>query len=57
MAKKTEYSWRIVRIRAKGAYVGTVVAATADEAIKKAIEEYAITDPQQQARLMAQRES
>src|SRR5262249_30842257 len=57
MAKTRQYRWRIVRIRAKGSYVGSVEAATADEAIRKAIEEFEITDPEQQKRLIAQREA
>jgi len=38
MAKKKLHVWRIVEIRKKGSYVGSVEAATADEAIKIAIE-------------------
>jgi hypothetical protein len=46
--------WRIVVIRKKGERIGTVEAATAEEAIKTAIREYEITDPERQRRLTAQ---
>ena len=36
-------------------FIGTVAAATADKAIKIAIREFAITDPERQRRLVAQR--
>jgi hypothetical protein len=48
-------SWRITIIRKKGERLGTVEAATADEAIKVAIKEFGITDPERQRRLVAQR--
>jgi hypothetical protein len=38
-----------------GVRIGTVEAATAEEAIKIAIRAYCITDPEQQHRLVAQR--
>lgn len=46
--------WRVTLVRAKGQHIGTVEARSADEAIKRAIEEYSITDPNQQRRLIAQ---
>jgi hypothetical protein len=43
-----------VLVRKRGRYIGTVEAADADEAIKVAIREYDITDPERQRRLTAQ---
>jgi hypothetical protein len=54
-APKQHLSWRITLIRKKGERVGTVAAATADEAIQVAIREFGITDPERQRRLIAQR--
>jgi hypothetical protein len=49
-------SWRITLIRNRsGVRIGTVEAATAEEAIKIAIRQYGITDPERQRRLVAQR--
>jgi hypothetical protein len=57
MAKKsTEYSWSIYRIRGTpAAFVGIVEAPDERAALKKAIEEYKITDAEQQKRLIARR--
>jgi len=52
-AKKLR-SWRITLIRQKGQRLGTVEAPDADSAIKIAIEQFGITDPQRQRRLVAQ---
>jgi len=41
-------------VRAKGQYVGRVEAPDAETAIKVAIEQFGITDTQQQKRLVAQ---
>jgi hypothetical protein len=46
--------WRIVLIRQRGQFVGTVEAADAESAIKVAIREYDITDSERQRRLIAQ---
>jgi hypothetical protein len=46
--------WRIVVIRKKGERIGTVEAATAEEAIRTAIKEYDIRDSERQRRLTAQ---
>jgi hypothetical protein len=55
MAKK-EYSWNIYRLRGTpAAFIGTVDAPDETTAVKKAIEEFAITDAEQQKRLIAQR--
>jgi hypothetical protein len=49
-------TWRITLIRNRsGVRIATVEAATAEEAIKIAIRDYGITDPEQQRRLVAQR--
>jgi hypothetical protein len=45
--------WRIVVIRQKAEYVGSVHARNADEAIKVAIREFENTDPERQKRLAA----
>jgi hypothetical protein len=50
-------NWRISLIKATPAKViGYVEAPDAESAIKKAIEEFKITDPQKQRRLIAQRQ-
>jgi hypothetical protein len=55
--KKKEYRWRIVRLHATPAeFVGHVMAPDAD-AVKKAIAEYEVTDPQHQKRLIAIQET
>ena len=61
MAKKPkkqpeEHVWRIIEIRKKGYYIGSVTAATADEAIALAIEEFGL-NPQRAKRLVAERVS
>lgn len=53
-AKKSLREWRITLIRQKGEYIGMVDAPDAEAAIKIAIEEFGITDPQRQRRLVAQ---
>lgn len=55
MAKK-KHLRRIIEIRKKGAYIGSVEAATADEAIKVAAEEFELP-PERAKRLIAQRET
>jgi hypothetical protein len=48
--------WRIIRIKGSpAAYVGRVRAADETEAIRKAIHEFQITNPEEQKRLAAQR--
>jgi hypothetical protein len=49
-------TWHITLIRNRSdVRIGTVEAVTAEEAIKIAIHNYGITDPEQQHRLVAQR--
>ena len=58
MSKKPvqEYEWRITRIKSTPvAFVGRVFAPDAETAIKRAIEEFEITNPEHQKRLVAQR--
>jgi hypothetical protein len=46
--------WRVSRIKGNAAHdYGTVQAATAEEAIKKVVEEEEITDPEHVKRLVA----
>jgi len=56
MAKATKAlpEWRIVVIRKKAEYVRRAPARDAHEAIRVAIKEYEITDPERQKRLAAQ---
>jgi hypothetical protein len=55
MAKK-EYSWDIYRLRGTPAqFIGSVEAPDEATAINKAIEEFKVTDPVVQKRLLAQR--
>jgi hypothetical protein len=54
--KSPEHEWRITRIKGTpAAYVGRVTAPDAASAIKRAIVEFEITDPEHQKRLVAQR--
>jgi hypothetical protein len=51
---KPQPRWRVTLVRKKGQPIGTVAAATAQEAVKVAIAQYNITEPEQQRRLIAQ---
>jgi hypothetical protein len=56
MAKKsakTTHRWEITLIRERGRFLGFVEAPDADAAIKVAIEQFEITNPEQQKRLIA----
>jgi hypothetical protein len=49
------YEWRITRIRSTpAALIGHVEAPDAEQAIREAIRQFGITDPEQQKRLAAQ---
>ena len=51
-----EYEWEIIRIKGSPAVrLGRVSAPDAESAIKKAIEEFDIRNPEQQKRLAARR--
>jgi hypothetical protein len=53
--KSKSYEWRILLLRKKGHPIGTVDAPDTEAAIKAAIKEFEIKDPEQQKRLVAQR--
>jgi hypothetical protein len=55
MAAKKQHEWEIYVLRKKGAFLGTVEAPDRDTAIKAAIRELKISDPEKQKRLSAQR--
>ncbi len=46
--------WRVIEIAKKGRHLADVPARDADAAIRKAIEDYGITEPHRQRRLIAQ---
>jgi len=55
--KTTEHRWRIYRLRGTPAvFIGSVRATDEKAALMAAIEEFGIHDPQQQKRLLAQRQ-
>jgi hypothetical protein len=47
-------TWRIVVLRKTAEFVGTLEAADAKAAIRKAIEEFSINDSERRKRLLAQ---
>jgi 1,2-phenylacetyl-CoA epoxidase PaaB subunit len=54
--KQELYSWDIFRLRGTpAAFVGSVEAPDEQAAVKKAIDEYQITNPEHRRRLVAQR--
>ncbi len=53
--RKKEYRWEVVRLRAKGEYLGKVTAPDEDAALKAAIKTFAIRDREQQKRLLVRR--
>ena len=53
--RKKEFEWEVVRLRAKGEYLGKVKAPDEDGAIKAAIKAFAITDPEHKKRLLVRR--
>jgi hypothetical protein len=53
--KQQQHQWHIYLLRKKGEFVGVVEAPDKDTAIKVAIEQFAIRDPEKQKRLSAQR--
>jgi len=55
MAHKKQHKWEIFLIRKKAAYLGTVEAVDAEAAIRAAIVEFDITEPERQKRLSTQR--
>ena len=58
MAKKPAiHNWRIYEIRNDGRYLGSMHASDGKAAIERAIEEFRITEPHRQRRLVAQRDT
>lgn len=53
--RKKEYEWEVVRLRAKGEYLGKVSAPSEEAALKAAIKAFAITNPEHQKRLLVRR--
>ena len=50
------FEWRVIKIRSTAArLIGYVQAADAEQAVKEAIARYGIDNPEEQARLAAQR--
>jgi Ser/Thr protein kinase RdoA (MazF antagonist) len=54
---KEAVQWNITRLRAKAEFLGYVEAPDEKAAIQAAIEQFEITNPQHQTRLVAQRRS
>jgi len=54
MRKKVS-KWEVIRLRAKGEYLGVVSAADEEAALKVAIKAFAITDPERQKQLLVRR--
>ena len=54
-ADRQMHEWRITLIRKRGNLIGTVFAPDQPAAIRAAIEEFEIHDPEQQKHLVAQR--
>ena len=54
--KKQEHQWAITLIRQRGRFLGYVKAPDAKSAIEQAIKHFDIKDPEQQRRLVAQRQ-
>jgi hypothetical protein len=52
----TTHRWEITLIRQRGKFLGFVQATDEKTAITVAIEQFAITNPEQQKRLIARRE-
>jgi hypothetical protein len=55
MAAKKQHKWRIYLLRKKGEFIGSVEAPDRETAIKLAVEQFAIRDPERQKRLSAER--
>ena len=53
--RKKEYEWEVVRLRARGEYLGKVKAANEERALKAALKAFAITDPEHKKRLLVRR--
>lgn len=53
--RKKDYEWEVIRLRARGEYLGMIRAADEEAAIKAAIKTFEITDPEHQKRLLVRR--
>lgn len=53
--RKREREWEIIRLRAKGEYLGKVSAPDEEAALKAAIKAFAITNPEHQKQLLVRR--
>jgi hypothetical protein len=53
--KRSETSWAIYRLSARAIYLGQVNAPAEDKAIKVAIKELPVTNPEHQKRLVARK--
>ena len=50
-----QYKWEVIRLRARGEYLGVVSAPDENAALKAAIKAFEIADPEQQRRLLVRR--
>ena len=53
--RKKECEWEVIRLRARGEYLGRVSAPDEEAAMKAAIKAFAITDPEHKKRLLVRR--
>ena len=53
--RKREFQWEVIRLRARGEYLGKVCAPDEEAAIKAAIKAFEITNPEHQKRLLVRR--
>ena len=55
MPKRSQEAWAIYRLSARAIYLGQVNAPDEDKAIKVAIKELPVTNPEHQKRLVARK--
>ena len=55
MAKRSEQAWAIYRLSVRAIYLGQVTAPDEDKAIRVAIKELPVTNPEHQKRLVARK--
>jgi hypothetical protein len=53
--RKRDVDWKVIRLKARGEYLGTVSAPDEDAALKRAIKTFAITAPHAQKSLLVKR--
>jgi hypothetical protein len=53
--RKKEFEWEVIRLRARGEYLGRIRAVDEEAAIKAAITAFAIADPERQKQLLVRR--